>query len=89
MGILFGSSSCLLAKAGITRLSELDIDADKDWEGYGVFNLKELVPGMGQGDMLQRGDSGVLEKFSPGSIGFELTSNGPGHEVEWKAPPGG
>ena len=89
MGILYGSSSCLLAKAGITRLSELEVDADKDWEGYGVFNLKELVPGMGNGDMLQRGDSGVLEKFSPGAIGFELTSNGPGQKVEWKAPPGG
>ena len=89
MGILFGSSSCLLVKAGITRLSELEIDADKDWEGHGVFNLKELTPGMGKGDVLQRGDSGVLEKFSPGTIGFELTSNGPGQELEWKAPPGG
>jgi len=89
VGILFGSSGCLLVKAGITRLSELEIDADKDWEGHGVFNLKELAPGMGKGDMLQRGGSGVLEKFSPGAIGFELTSNGLGQELEWKAPPGG
>jgi len=54
-----------------------------------VFNLKELAPGMGKGDLLQRGDSGVLEKFNPGAIGFELTSNGSGDELEWKAPPGG
>ena len=87
MGILFGSSSCLLVKAGITKLSQLQIDADKDWQGYGISNLKELAPGMQKGDMLQRGDSGVLERFSPGPIGFELTSNGPGHEVEWQAPP--
>ena len=89
MGILYGSSSCLLAKAGITRLSELEIDVNKDWEGHGMFNLKELALGMGKGDMLQGGDSDVLEKFSPDAIGFELTSNGPGQELEWKAPPGG
>lgn len=89
MGILFGNSSCLLVKAGITRLSQLEIDADKDWAGYGMFNLKELAPGMGKGDILQRGDSGMLEKLSAGAIGFEMTSNGPGQEVEWKAPPGG
>ena len=88
MGILFGSSSCLLAKAGITKLSELIIDADKDWNGKGITNLKELASGMGQGDIVQRGSSGVLEKLSPAEIGFELTSNGPGHEISWKAPPG-
>ena len=84
---IYGKSSNLFMKAGITRLSQLIIDADKDWQGYGINNLKELAPGMSRGDVLQRGDSGVLEKLSPGSIGFELTSNGAGNEVEWKAPP--
>ena len=79
---------CLLIKVGVTKLSELEIDADKDWSGHGITNLKELASAMETGDMLQRGDSGVLERFSPGVIGFELTSNGPGSEIEWMAPPG-
>ena len=84
---LMGCGGCLLIKMGVTRLSGLEIDADKDWEGYGISNLKELAPDMQRGDILQRGDSGGLEKFSPGPIGFEVTSNGPGHEVSWQAPP--
>ena len=86
MGVL-GRGGCLLARSGVTRLSELAIDADKDWGGHGISNLKELASGMQRGDILQRGDGGVLEKISPGAIGFEITSNGPGHEVEWQAPP--
>ena len=86
MGLL-RSGGCLLIKLGVTKLSQLTIDADKDWEGYGVSNVKELAPGMQRGDILQSGDSGVLEKLSPGPIGFEITSNGPGHEVSWQAPP--
>ena len=87
MGILYGASGCLLVKAGITKLSELEIDADKDWGGYGISNLKELVSGMQKGSILQRGDTGVLENLSPGAISFELTSDGPGSKVDWKAPP--
>ena len=86
MGLL-GNGGCLLIKMGITRLSGLEIDADKNWNGYGISNVKELAPGMQRGDIMQRGDSGVLEKISPGAIGFEITSNGPGHEVEWQALP--
>ena len=86
MGIL-GRGGSLLVRSGITRLSELAIDTDKDWGGHGISNLKELASGMQRGDILQRGDGGVLEKLSSGTIGFEITSNGPGHEVEWQAPP--
>ena len=74
-------------RLGATKLSELEIDADKDWVNHGVFNLKELAAGMGTGDTLQHGDTGVLEKLSPGPTSYELTSNGQGHKVEWKAPP--
>ena len=86
MGLL-GNGGCLLIKLGVTRLSQLEVDIDKDWGGYGVSNMKELASGMQRGDILQRGDSGVLEKLSPGPIGFEITSNGQGHEVDWQAPP--
>ena len=34
----------LLTKAGITKLSELQVDADKNWQGCGISNLKELAP---------------------------------------------
>jgi len=73
--------------AGISRLSELIIDADKDWQGFGITNIKELASGMSKGDMLVFGASGVLEKLSPNTIGNELTSNGPGHQIDWKPPP--
>lgn len=86
MGILYGNSGCLLTKAGITKLSQLLIDADKDWGGYGMFNLKELAPGMQRGDVLTHNGT-ILVKLSPANIGDELTSNGPGQAVEWKAPP--
>jgi len=74
-------------RGGATKLSELEIDADKDWASYGIFNLKGLAAAMGKGDVLQHGDTGVLEKLSPGPITYELTSSGPGNEVEWEVPP--
>ncbi len=86
MGLL-GNGGCLLIKLGVTRLSQLAIDADKDWGDHGISNLKELASGMERGDSVQWGDSGVLERLAPGPIGFEITSNGPGHEVNWAAPP--
>ncbi|MBA7710539.1 hypothetical protein ES703_119482 [subsurface metagenome] len=77
----------LLLKGGISKLSELEIDADKDWDGKGINNLKELALSMTKGDILFRqGD--VLVKLSPGPIGDELTSGGPGAAVKWKVPPG-
>ncbi len=64
----------LLTKAGITKLSELIIDADKDWNGKRLSQLKELALGM------SKGAGGVLVKLSPGPISYELTSGGI-HEV--------
>ena len=85
MGILFGASGCLLTKPGITKLSELQIDADKDWQGYGVTNLKELASGMQRGDVV-RSDGVKLVKLSPGTIGNELTVLNP-EGIGWEAPP--
>ena len=53
----------LLVKAGITRLSELIIDADKDWQAKEIRNLKAIVAGMTKGDIAYRGSS-VLEKLA-------------------------
>lgn len=53
----------LLVKAGITRLSELIIDADKDWQAKEIRNLKAIVAGMVQGDIAYRG-ANTLEKLA-------------------------
>ena len=86
MGILYGNSSCLLVKGGITRLSELSIDVAKDWQGFGISNLKELAAGMGKGDVPVH-DGSILAKASPGSIGHEFSDGGPGHTPSWQPPP--
>jgi hypothetical protein len=77
----------LLAKGGITKLSQLLIDADKAWNAKGITNLKELALAMAKGDLALRGDN-VLIRFQPGTIGYVLTSGGPLHLPTW-APAGG
>jgi hypothetical protein len=48
---------------GITKLSQLQIDANKDWQAKEIQNLKAIVAGMTKGDMVYRGDS-VLQKLA-------------------------
>jgi hypothetical protein len=76
----------LLIKAGISKLSELEIDADKDWQTKGISNIKEIVQGMSIGDVAQH-DGATLVKLSPGQAHHVLTSEGPGKLVVWA--PGG
>jgi hypothetical protein len=71
---------------GIRLLSELKIDADKDWRAKGISNLKELASGMPLGSIVQS-NSALLERLDPGSDGYVLTSQGPGKRVVWS--PGG
>jgi len=73
--------------AGITKLSELIIDDDKDWQGFGITNLKELVAGMGTGGLLVHNGS-VLVNTLPGTIGHEFTSTGEASKPTWQPPPG-
>ena len=61
---------------GISGLSQLAIDVDKDWQGKGITNIKELVSAMQKGDMLLRSDNFIV-KISAGSIGTHLKSQGP------------
>jgi len=76
----------LLIKAGIAKLSELEIDTDKDWQAKGISNIKEIALGMGIGDVAQH-DGARLVKLSPGQAHHVLTSEGPGKLVVWA--PGG
>lgn len=73
----------LLVKGGIRKLSELEIDANKDWQAKGIMNIKELASGMVKGDIPIKGVS-VLEKLIPGAVGNVLTSAGPGHLPSWQ-----
>lgn len=73
----------LLVKGGITSLSELIIDADKDWQAKGITNIKEIAASMAKGDLAVRGNT-VLVKFAPSTIGLVLTSAGPGHMLTWQ-----
>lgn len=72
---------------GITKLSELIIDVDKNWLTFGITNLKELAAAMAKGDLPVRG-AAILQRLTPGAIGLVLTSDGPGHLPVW-APCGG
>lgn len=87
MGILVGNSSALLVKGGITRLSELEIDCDKDWNGKAILNISGAAAGMARGGVLIHNGS-VLVEITPGSIGHEFTDGGPGHAPSWKEPAG-
>ena len=87
MGILAGNSSALLIKGGITKLSELEIDGDKDWNGKTILNISGVAAGMQKGGVLVHNGS-VLVEVIPGSIGHEFTTGGPGNMPSWLAPPG-
>ena len=40
------------AKPGISKLSQLEIDQDKDWNLRGIFSLKEVALNMAFADMI-------------------------------------
>jgi len=86
MGILLGASSCLLMRGGISRLSELEIDADKDWQGYSMHNVDYLAAGMNRGSLLVHNGL-ILQAVASSPIGHEFTSNGPGLMPSWQPPP--
>ena len=76
MGVFLGPSGCFLMKGGITKLSELEIDADKDWQGHGVTNIAHLAAGMTKGSLVPAA-----------TIGHEFTSNGLLAMPSWEPPP--
>lgn len=72
---------------GVTNLSGLTIDVDKDWQAKGISNLKELALAMVQGDLVVKGAGGVLVRLPAGVANLVLTSGGPGVIPTWQ--PGG
>jgi hypothetical protein len=74
----------LLVK-GVTRLSQIEVDADKDWRAKGIVNLKAVAEAMAHGDIVFRGAS-VLEKLNADAgKGYNfLRSRGPGLSPVWQ-----
>jgi len=73
---------------GATKLSQLDIDVDKDWEAKGISNLKEIALAMAHGDVNFRA-AAVIEKLTPGISGQYLKTQGINHPPMWDDLPGG
>jgi len=73
--------------SGTKLLSQLVIDADKDWGGYGIYNIKEVCSGMQVGNIYYFGVGGILIKLVQTDIGDELTSQGPGNPIKFAPPP--
>ncbi len=63
---------------GVSKLSELEIDTDKNMNNFGLTNLKEVVVGMGVGDIIFHDGAGI-QKLSPGPNSSSLITRGSGH----------
>jgi hypothetical protein len=78
--------SLLIVAKGITKLSQLQIDTDKDWGGKGIANIRRIAEGMAKGHVIQHNGL-ILESLPPGLANYVLTSAGSGQKVVWA--PGG
>lgn len=72
---------------GITRISQLLIDADKDWQAKGITNIKQVAANMSTGNLVQYNGS-IMQRIANGPDGYVLTSQGPGKLLTWE-PAGG
>jgi hypothetical protein len=72
----------LIKPNAVSRLSQLTIDADKDWGGKAITNLKGLAAGMTQGDLFFRGPT-AIQRLAPGIAGQFLITRGAGANPEW------
>lgn len=67
---------------GVSKLSQLNIDADKVWMDKGISSIKEIALGMTKGDIVYH-DGTRLVKLSPGPNTSELITQGPTHPPKW------
>jgi hypothetical protein len=72
----------LIKPNAVSRLSQLTVDTDKDWNGKAITNLKGLAVGMTQGDLFFRG-AAVIQRLAPGVAGQFLITRGSGANPEW------
>ena len=78
--------SLLVLPKAVLALSDLEIDVDKDWQGFGITNLKSLDNAMQKGDVLSH-DGVRIVRLSPTNIGDEMTAHGDSQSAGFEAPP--
>ena len=72
---------------GAKRISDLEIDVDKDFQVKGITNLKQVAASMSKGDIVAK-DTTILVRIPPGPVDYVLTSRGALQLPTW-APAGG
>ena len=72
---------------GVSKWSQVAIDVDKDMQGYGLTNVKQVAAAMAGGDLIAKGLGGILVRIPAGVANQVLTSMGPGELPVWA--PGG
>ena len=76
-----------LDAGGVSKWSQLAIDADKDMGGFGLTDLKELALGMTVGDILCfNAATGELALLHPGPMSTELLTKGTHWPPVWSFP---
>ena len=77
-----------VSTGGVSKWSQITIDADKNMLGFGMSNLKQVAAAMVAGDIIARGLGGVLVRIPAGfAPNLFLTTAGPGALPYWG--PGG
>ena len=56
------------------RISQMEVDVDKDWLGMGIERVKELAASMDEGDILAS-TAALITKVSPGEPATVLKTN--------------
>ena len=79
------NGGALLERLGINQLSLLIIDADKDWQAFGIENIREVAAGMTHGDLILSNGAAIVA-LTPGAIGMILTTQGLGALPIWSHP---
>jgi hypothetical protein len=74
--------SLLIAVKGITAISQIEIDSDKDWNGKEISNIQAIIAGMQQGDLVYYGGS-ALARLPAASSGQNLQCQGSGRNPKW------
>ena len=69
-----------------SKLSEVDVDCDKDWAVKGITSLKQLAVGMAKGNLAYFNGT-ELVKITPGSVGTELITHDVGFAPTFGYPP--
>ena len=69
-----------------SKISQVDIDCDKNWLIKGITSLKELAAGMAKGDTVFF-DGTELVIINPGSIGSQLITHDAGNPPTFGYPP--